>query len=384
LKSIIFIHQSADLYGSDKVLFNLADRLRSYGYCLVVILPYLGPLASKLTAAGIDTLIHPVGKVSRATLSFMGLLTLGLDLWKLYRFSDELLQRYHFDLVYSNTIATVGGALLARIWKIPHVWHVHEIIHKPIAASRLFPRLVCWCSDMVISNSQETARWLETVMPSLKAKNVVVWNGIDNISSISSTPYPFRKMWGMGDEDIVIALVGRINRWKGHWLLLDAIEQLNRNSRHSIKLVFVGDPPIDQQEIGQELRYKVAASTICDRVVFQSFVDDIHSLWLSVDIAAVPSLEPEPFGLVAIEAMRAGKPVIGAAHGGLLEIIVDGKTGLLFPPGDVDALASAVLALVESPSLRANFGRTGRERQQHLFSLDAQVKKTIKCLETLE
>lgn len=384
MKTILFVHQSADLYGSDKVVFNLADRLRTYGYRTVVMLPCHGPLVAKLVEAEIDTLIQPVGKIARATLSPRGLLVLARDLWRLYRLSGELRQRYEFDLVYSNTIATVGGALLARVWHKPHVWHVHEIICKPRVAARLFPHIVGWWADTVISNSKQTAWWLESVVPTLKEKNVVVWNGVGNATPKSASPCVFRQAWGVRDEEIVIALVGRINRWKGHWLLLDALEQLSRDSQHSFKLVYVGDAPPGQSEIAQELRDRVKASTIRDQVVFQSFVDDIHSLWVNIDIAVVPSIEPEPFGLVAIEAMRAEKPVVGAAHGGLLEIIVDGETGTLFSPGDASALASALAALIQSSALRERYGRAGKERQQRLFSLDAQLEQTLKCLESVK
>lgn len=380
MKSILFVHQSADLYGSDKVVLNLADRLRAYGCRSVVMLPCDGPLVKKLSEVGVEVLILPVGKIARSTLSPRGLLVLARELWRLYRVSGDLQKHNHFDLIYSNTIATLGGAFLAGIWRKPHAWHVHEIIQMPKLAAMIFPRLVNWGADTVISNSKETARWLESVVSSIKTKNIVIWNGIENAGSIATFNNNYRKKWGVSDEEIVIALVGRINRWKGQWLLLDAVERLNKDFHSSFKLVYVGDAPPGQPEIVNELHERVRASSVCDNIIFQSFVNDIDSLWASVDIAVVPSVEPEPFGLVAIEAMRAERPVIAAAHGGLLEIIVDGKTGILFPPSNVDALTEALKVLIQNVALRERYGKAGRVRQEHLFSLDSQVERTAKCL----
>jgi glycosyltransferase involved in cell wall biosynthesis len=93
----------------------------------------------------------------------------------------------------------------------------------------------------------------------------------------------------------------------------------------------------------------------------------------------VPSLEPEPFGRVAIEAMSFGKPVIAAAHGGLLDIVADGATGRLFAPGDANALEAAMHDLMDAPA-RARMGAAAVARQRAMFSVEtyaAQVRDTL-------
>ncbi len=84
--------------------------------------------------------------------------------------------------------------------------------------------------------------------------------------------------------------------------------------------------------------------------------------------------DPEPFGLVNVEAMAMGKPVVAFAHGALPEIVVDRVTGLLVPPGDEDAMAQAVLALLQDPDWRQTLGTAGRERVQICFTSAQMVR----------
>jgi glycosyltransferase involved in cell wall biosynthesis len=92
---------------------------------------------------------------------------------------------------------------------------------------------------------------------------------------------------------------------------------------------------------------------------------DSHYLW--ADVVVVPSTKPEPFGLVAIEAMAAGRSVIAANHGGLSEIVIDGVTGTLFSPGSINSLASAIVSYIENPDRAQSEGAAGRERFEAEF-----------------
>jgi len=117
-------------------------------------------------------------------------------------------------------------------------------------------------------------------------------------------------------------------------------------------------------------------------VHFVAFRADIYPVWRASDIAVVPSIEPEPFGLVAIEAMACGVPVVAAAHGGLLDIVEHEVSGLLFTPRDVDALAHSLLRLAGDAALRQRLGAAGKLRQAAQFSIQSQVQQTRDlCLE---
>jgi glycosyltransferase involved in cell wall biosynthesis len=106
-------------------------------------------------------------------------------------------------------------------------------------------------------------------------------------------------------------------------------------------------------------------------------------VWRATDIAVVPSTEPEPFGMVAIEAMACALPVVAAAHGGLLDIVQHDITGLQFEPCNAQALADALLRLATDPQLRQRLGQAGARRQATLFSLETQVQKTRELCQEL-
>ncbi|QPF75096.1 glycosyltransferase family 4 protein [Roseateles sp. DAIF2] len=380
-KTVLFVHQGAELYGSDKVVLNLAVGVRAHGFQPIVVLPSEGPLLNCLRDAGVECHLAPIGKIARANLSPRGLLRLLGELAALYRRTKQLGLQRRVDLVYSNTIATAGGAVLAFLWRKPNVWHVHEIILRPRLVAGLFPKLVALGSNSVISNSKETAEWLNSQSPSLKHRNEVIWNGIGPTQAQPAGRVVFRERWGADAERLVVALVGRINRWKGHSVALAAVAALPEHIRRNVTLVYVGNVFPGQEDLERELRQQIEQSGIADQVLIQPFVNDVDALWEAVDIALVPSTEPEPFGMVAIEAMRAGKPVVASAHGGLLEIVKDGATGFLVPPSDPQALAAAIETLAANPELRRQFGDAGRERQREVFSLDAQVKATCHHLD---
>ena len=112
-----------------------------------------------------------------------------------------------------------------------------------------------------------------------------------------------------------------------------------------------------------------------DQVKIVPFQEEIWQLWDSIDIAVVPSTEPEPFGMVAIEAMLAKKPVIAANHGGLTEIVISGETGLLFEPQNPNELANALESLLNNSEKREKYGLAGYKRAVEHFSLQSHVNK---------
>jgi glycosyltransferase involved in cell wall biosynthesis len=103
--------------------------------------------------------------------------------------------------------------------------------------------------------------------------------------------------------------------------------------------------------------------------------EKMPSLYEKADICVFPSVWPEPFGRVAVEAMTAGKPVIASRIGGLKDIVVDGKTGFLVKPGDADELAKKIDILLDNPKLRDSMGKNGRERAERFYDWNTIIKK---------
>lgn len=377
MKNILFIHQSAEMYGSDKTLLLLVKNLDKTKFFSTVVLPNEGPLKTELEAQNIKVVIAPVLKLYRKMFIPKNILSFFKDIRQGYKTLDSLNKTYSFDLVYSNTLAVLLGLFYAKSRNIKHLWHVHEIIESPKLFTKVFLYLMqLKANSSIVYNSNATAHFWN-VNDKIKLKSTVISNGLE----IPITPLSSEKkqdirlnFFKSNSSEIVIALVGRISRWKGQLFLLNAFSEILKTNV-DIKLVFIGSPPPNQDNFLVYLQDQIAVLKVINKVVLIPFHDQIFDLWQSIDIAVVPSIEPEPFGLVAVEAMLAKKPVIGSNHGGLSEIIVNNETGFLVEPNNELELCNALKKLIDSKQLRDSLGENGYQRAVKEFSVDKYVSK---------
>ena len=178
MKTILFIHQSADLYGSDKTLLYLVKSIKDIANAIIVV-PEEGPLTQEFKNLNIDVFIIPVIKVSRQLFTSLDFFKLPFEIYKALRVLRKKLGNRKIDLIHSNTIAVFLGALYSRKYNIKHIWHVHEIIQKPKIVAKVYPYLVQWFSDCVVFNSKASANHLYKNKPKLEKKSIIIYNGLD-------------------------------------------------------------------------------------------------------------------------------------------------------------------------------------------------------------
>lgn len=380
MKTILFVHQSADMYGSDRMLLYLVQGLDKSLFNPIVVLPSDGPLRMALRNIGIQTHQVSLARISRATFSPRGLIRMPFQISSSIRTLKRTLGDLKVDIVHSNTVAVVTGAAWASLHKIPHVWHVHEMIVHPWIAKNAFPRMLNMFSDYVVCNSNATKQLLIDIEPRLGSKSSTIWNGLERTEPVDySKVADLQRRLAIKSGEILIGLVGRINRWKGQSILIDTAEELWHRGLKNIHYLIVGNTPPGQDYFRTELMKKIDKANSRMKITLMNFTEDIWPVFDACDIIVVPSTEPEPFGMVALEAMAAKKPVIAAAHGGLMEIVENGKTGLLFPPGDVQIFADSIEYLAKNPALREQMGNQGFQKMKNQFSL----KKYVSSFESL-
>ena len=285
-----------------------------------------------------------------------------LDIIRLIRADDVDIVQTH--LIEANLLGRVGAWLAhaPRICKTEHailrdIWRSGTLRER---AYLLSDRVLDGFSDRIIYVSEAVRRLVNEGRRSNPLKHVVIHNAFDEKHfTTNKTRDGVRGLYGFSEKDIVVGIVGRLVPHKGHDHLFEAVKEV-RKRHEGIKILIVGSGP-------EKARLEKSAGISGLVAVFLSDRDDVPELMKAMDIYVQPSLR-EPFGIAVIEAMFSGLPVIGTDAGGIPEIIEGGKTGILVPPADPDALADALLTLIENPSLSESMAERGREAAASRFN----------------
>jgi glycosyltransferase involved in cell wall biosynthesis len=182
-----------------------------------------------------------------------------------------------------------------------------------------------------------------------------------------------RARFGLPPDAVVVVYTGRLLRGKGLEDLLEAVARL-APALPELRLLLVGSGDGQSLSVEDALRRRAAQPDLEGRVVFAGRIDDVEHALQAADIFAFPSLF-EALGLSLIEAAACGLPAVGARTGGIPDVIEDGRSGLLFPPGDVAALQSALGVLVADPARRATMGVAARRIARARFDAAAALSR---------
>lgn len=182
-----------------------------------------------------------------------------------------------------------------------------------------------------------------------------------------------RKEFGYGRDTVVVGFVGRFSPGKGHEELLDAAAALVR-THPRVRFLVAGEASEGEESYADSIRQRSASLGLGGRLTFAGFRRDVADCMAAFDILAFPS-HAESFGVVLIEAMAMERPVVSTNCDGVLDIVVNGKTGIFVSPGDAPALAGALGRLADSPALRRRLGRAGRQRVLKLFDRKRQMER---------
>ncbi len=210
-----------------------------------------------------------------------------------------------------------------------------------------------------------------------KAKGVVIHNGAD-MKAFTRTydTTLIRSELGSTSDDILVGLLGRISWWKGHDYFLEAIAEVTKHIS-GLKGVIIGDLTEDpfgrNRPYFDKLQVLVKSLDLKDKVIFTGFRRDVARVVSALDVVVHASSSPEPFGLVVIEGMAAGKPVVATGAGGVLDIIDDGVNGMLVPCKDSKAMAKAILQIISDKDKAKQMGLAARRHVANKFTIQRQI-----------
>lgn len=278
----------------------------------------------------------------------------------------RLIRRERYDIVHTHVSkAGVLGRLAARMAGVPVIVHTHhgrivELLDSGIMAGLLLrcERLAARVSSQLVAVSADTEQYLRDLRIGVEATRRIVYNGVDEER--------FRNEGTPRGDGPLIGVVASVIKDKGADVVLSALP-LIRERVPAARLRFVGGGPM----LGV-LAERVDALGLGDTVELVGHADDVRPHLADFDLVVLASRR-EGLPLVLLEAMAMGRPVVATTVGGTPEVVLDGETGLLVPPGDWRALADAIVRVLSDTERARRMGEAGRQVVEERFRLSQMV-----------
>ncbi|MFQ5489381.1 MAG: glycosyltransferase family 4 protein [Phycisphaerae bacterium] len=373
IRHILFVENGTGIGGATRCLQGLVRTCRSSGWRVSVAMSY--PLAG-LEGPDDDVTVLPLyadaafqrgQRIRRAQINPGGRAESIARFWSAACLADwpvarrlaRYVRRHRVNLIHANNDLLVNRvALLAgRLAGVPVISHQRGWA-QPSRINNLLER---WCARMVAVSDSVQQNLVESGISSDKVCRIYDGVDVSQYTGAQDRREAARAELGFKPEDQVIGLPAVLLPWKGHGLFLDAFARIAEH-RPGVKALFVGASPTHAADLLPRLKQQAAALGLAKRVTWAGHVEDMPSAYAAMDVVVHASVAPEPFGLVVLEAMASGRPVLAVDEAGPAEMVRHGVNGWLYPMGDVNALAEGLSALLDDPALRERLARAGRKR----------------------
>ncbi len=356
--------------GAERSLALLAEGLAARGHRVAVAAPGPWVLAESLRRAGVALETIPV-RACWLVQAGRPPFPLQLVRWLRYAAPDPgrgrleaWLRRLGPAAAHVNCLPHLRGAAAARAAGVPVVWHVREIL-PPGPRRRFFARRLKRDADRVVAVSRAVARWLEA--EGLADRVDVIPNGVDPPPELPARAIA-RAGLGLPPGAMLAVWLGQLVPHKGAVEAVRAVAAA-REQGVAVELVLAGDgPPGEVVRLDRELEGRGWARRMPPQA-------EPWELLAAADLVIVTSLVPDPLPRVVMEAMAAGRAVVGFSGGGVQEMVENDVTGVLVPVGELAALAAALAAVGADSGLREALGAAARERALGELSLARHVAR---------
>lgn len=390
---LLIVDHAVEMGGAEILLIGFLDHVDKGLFHVTLACPKAGPLTQAAGRRDIQVWLgYPTANLLNITRTSLGSgrwtpLFYPLDLLKSSVRLARLIRRESYDIVLTNSAkAHVYGTLAGFLARRPVVWRLHDIVERG-TFSRLNVALLRYASRFATSVMAISAAVEEAIVSAgvKRDKVLVIHNGVSpNRTSTSNQVGSIRTDLGFDDNMMVIGFVGRLVSWKGPDCFIKAAAIVAREMPEA-RFVLVGDAIYGEPEYAEGLKRLSSSLGLEGKLIFTGFVDDIDEVMSGMDLVVHTSILPEPFGLVLVEAMMKGIPVVAADGGGVREIVEDGVTGMVVPAGQETAIARAILQMMSNPERARAMGKAGRKRALELFDIDVMTRNIeTQLIEVLE
>ena len=379
MKTVLFVSHSSELNGAERMLLDVLRGLDRGKFRSLLVLPRTGPLQREAEEAGIKTRVRSMKwSVTERSKTWKQPFARAWNYPAVIRMA-RLIRNEAIDLVVTNTSAVWTGAFAARRAGVPHVWFVHEILDggKPLLSHILGRKALIRHMDKlavrIVANSGASARAFEAT-----GKAVIIGNGIDTRQRSAPDLATLRISLGIEASGPVLGIIGYISPGKGQKAAILALDIL-RHRRPDIRLLVVGH--VKDRHYARELQETVRRLGLGKNVIFTGFREDISEILALLKILILASTV-DSLGRVGLEAMAAGTPVLAVAAGGLPEVVIDGRTGVLVESADPARIAEGAARVLDDPDFARAITAGGRRFVEEKYSLEGQIGKIERILES--
>ncbi len=373
MKRIALLVHSSNWSGYENGIYELLIRWNR-SPTPIVYMTEEGILGKKLRGSGIAVRILPMDGCKRRSLhaptpthnrANMGMLGM-------LKYAAKLSQSFKLDkieCVHASTNTIVYGTIAAKLTRLPIIWNAQKNLDAPYlnpTIVTIFRWGIRYIPDGIVVNSLSTLTSLK--LPTRKLNRVQV--------IFPSYSGEYGRLSGVGPDlaYTTVLLVGRLAEWKGQHLLLSAAKAFL--PERSVRFWLVGAEQYEEPVYRDLLKYQIRSNGLTNITLF-GHMDDLKSVIHQADILLHTNMAPEPLNQVILQAMAAGIPVIASNIGGPRDVIRDGETGMLFPPGDIGALRRAIRWMINHPEERVEMGLKGMERIKNHFAVDMSLQRIM-------
>ena len=360
LVHIMFVNGTSEIGGADVDLLEICRHLDKSRFCLTVVLPKAGPLSDDFLATGAQLIYidpapikrfrQPIEWISYPWRFFLAI----VNLWGLIR-------RIKPAIVHINSAVLPSAAFAARLARVPCLWHIREI--ELLQRSRIVGAFLLGCiqtfPDRIVTISISVATSLNLAS---NPKVCTVYHGVDTDRFFPTDDnYEIRAKMGIPEFARVIGYVGRLAPIKGLEYLIEAFGNIHQQFSESY-LLLTG-PVLSYHEYFNSLSEQVNRLGLSKYVRFILDGPDISVIMRALDVLVLPTIVPEGLGIVILEGLSSGIPVIATNQGGPEEILNGCDAGWLVPPKDSQSITDAVFSLLKlssCPTGKRTFSRTER------------------------